>query len=122
MERIFFIIGAISAFVSVVAGAYGSHGLKGKISAEMLATFEIAVRYQMYHALGLIAVCFASIQWPGRLMFLAGCLFIAGTVLFCGAIYLYCLSGTKWFGPLTPIGGAILMAGWLCLAAGAIKH
>lgn len=121
MERFFFIVGAFSAFISVTAGAYGSHGLKGKLSPEMLSVFEIGVRYQMYHALGLIAVSFASVQWPGKLMLAAGCLFIAGALLFSGTIYLYCLTGTKWFGPLTPIGGALLMAGWLSLAVGAMK-
>jgi uncharacterized membrane protein YgdD (TMEM256/DUF423 family) len=121
MERIFLMIGAVSAFISVAAGAYGSHGLKGRLTPDMLAVFEIGVRYQMYHALGLIAVSFAQAQWPGRLMTAAGILFVVGTVLFSGTLYLYCLSGTKWFGPLTPIGGGILMAGWLCMAAGALK-
>lgn len=121
MERVFLIIGAIYAFISVAAGAYGSHGLKGRLSADMLSVFEIGVRYQMYHALGLIAVSFASVQWPGKLMIAAGWLFIIGTIFFSGTLYLYCLTGTKWFGPITPIGGGLLMAGWLCLAVGALK-
>ncbi len=121
MERLFFVIGAVSAFASVAAGAYGSHGLKGKISAEMLSVFEIGVRYQMYHALALIASSFAATQWPGKLVMASGWFFIAGTLFFSGSIYLLCLTGSKLYGPITPIGGGMLMMGWLCLAIGALK-
>ena len=121
MERLFFVIGSFSAFVAVAAGAYGSHGLKGKLSADMLNVFEIGVRYQMYHALALIGVSFASVQWPGKLITLSGWLFLIGTVFFSGSIYILCLTGVKWLGPITPLGGSMLQAGWLCLAIGALK-
>ena len=117
MERVFVFIGALSAFVAVAAGAYGSHGLKGKLSADMLTVFEIGVRYQMYHALALIASGFATAHWPGKLVTASGLLFLAGTIFFSGSIYLLCLrTGSKLYGPITPIGGGMLMIGWLCLA------
>ena len=122
MERVFIIIGALSAFVAVAAGAYGSHGLKGKLSADMLAVFEIGVRYQMYHALALIASGFATTQWPGKFVTASGWLFLAGTIFFSGSIYLLCLTGSKLYGPITPIGGGMLMIGWLCLAIGVASY
>jgi uncharacterized membrane protein YgdD (TMEM256/DUF423 family) len=121
MERVFVVIGALSAFIAVAAGAYGSHGLKGRLTPEMMGVFEVGVRYQMYHALALIGVSFASAQWPGSLVTASGWLFLAGTILFSGSIYLLCLTGSKLYGPITPIGGGMLMIGWLCLAIGALK-
>ena len=122
MERVFLFSGALSAFVAVAAGAYGSHGLKGKLSAEMLTVFEIGVRYQMYHALALIASGLATTQWPGKLVTASGWLFLAGTIFFSGSIYLLCLTGSKLYGPITPIGGGMLMIGWLCLAIGVASY
>lgn len=121
MERVFFIIGTFSAFIAVAAGAFGAHGLKGRLTPDMLAVFETGVRYQMYHALALIGVSFASAHWPGKLITCSGWLFVVGSLFFSGSIYLLCLTGTKWLGPITPIGGAMLLAGWLFLAIGALK-
>lgn len=121
MDRIFFAIGSFSALIAVVAGAFGSHALKQRLSPEMLTAFEIGVRYQMYHALALIGVSFAYTKWPGQLMTVGGWLFVVGTLFFSGSLYQLSLSGTKWLGVITPIGGVILMAGWLCVAIGALK-
>ncbi|MGC8657774.1 MAG: DUF423 domain-containing protein [Desulfomonilaceae bacterium] len=121
MERIFFIIGAFSAFIAVAAGAFGAHGLKGRLAPDMLGVFEIGVHYQMYHAIALIGVSFAITQWPGKLVTLSGWLFGAGSLFFSGSIYLLRLTDVKLLGPITPIGGALLLAGWLCLAIGALK-
>lgn len=121
MERIFFTIGALSAFISVGAGAFGAHGLKHKISTEMLNVFEIGVRYQMYHALALIAVAWALGKWPSSIVSAGGWLFLIGTLLFSGSLYQMSLTGAKWLGIITPIGGFCFLIGWLCLALGIWK-
>jgi uncharacterized membrane protein YgdD (TMEM256/DUF423 family) len=117
MERTFFVAGALSAFVSVAAGAFGAHGLKGRLSPEMLEIFETGARYQMYHALALVAAAWAQTRWPGALVSASGWLFVAGTVLFSGSLYVLSLTGLRWLGAVTPLGGLAFLAGWLCLAA-----
>jgi len=121
MERLFFALGAVSAFVGVAAGAFGAHALKARLSPEMLATFEVGVRYQMYHALGLLLVGWAAARWPGAATAAAGWLFVAGTLVFSGSLYLLTLTGARWLGAVTPLGGLALLAGWLCLAWAALK-
>jgi uncharacterized membrane protein YgdD (TMEM256/DUF423 family) len=121
MDRTFFMIGALSAFVGVAAGAFGAHGLKARLSEEMLATFEVGVRYQMYHAFALVAAAWGCSRWPGSLTSAAGWLFVAGTIIFSGSLYLLSLTGQRWLGAVTPFGGLAFLAGWLCLAAGCWK-
>ncbi len=116
MERLFFRLGALSAFFSILAGAFGAHALRGRLTAEHLAVFETGARYQVYHALGLLAVAWAAARWPGSLTLWAGWLFVAGTVLFSGSLYALALTGTRWWGAITPLGGMAFLAGWLCLA------
>jgi len=119
MERIFFLLGAISAFIGVAAGAFGAHGLEARLNAEMLSVFEIGVRYQMYHAFGLLAATWAYAKWPSKLVSSGGWLFVIGTVLFSGSLYLLSTTGLKWFGAITPFGGVAFLAGWGSLALGA---
>lgn len=114
--RIFFVLGAFFAFLGVALGAFGAHGLRERLSPEMLAIFEVGVRYQMYHALALLAVAWSSAQWPGTGATLAGWLFVAGIVIFSGSLYILSLSGVRWLGAVTPLGGLAFLAGWLCLA------
>lgn len=121
MDRIFFVIGAASAFVAVGAGAFGAHGLKSRLSAEMLTIFETGARYQMYHALALFAVAWAQSRWPGTLVTASGWCFLAGTLLFSGSLYVLSLTGLRWLGAITPLGGLAFLAGWLCLAWGCWK-
>jgi uncharacterized membrane protein YgdD (TMEM256/DUF423 family) len=116
MDRIFFSLGALSAFLSVAAGAFGAHALRTRLSPELLTTFETAARYQMYHALGLLAVAWAASRWPGPLVHWAGWLFVVGTALFSGSLYALALTGVRWLGAITPLGGAAFLAGWACLA------
>jgi uncharacterized membrane protein YgdD (TMEM256/DUF423 family) len=116
MDRIFFSLGALSAFLSVAAGAFGAHALRTRLSPELLTAFETAARYQMYHALGLLAVGWAAGRWPGGLMNWAGWLFVGGTILFSGSLYALALTGARSLGAITPLGGAAFLAGWLCLA------
>jgi uncharacterized membrane protein YgdD (TMEM256/DUF423 family) len=119
MDRLFFSLGAVSAFVAVAAGAFGAHALRARLSPELLAVFETGARYQMYHALGLIAAAWAAARWPGALPQAAGWLFLAGTVLFSGSLYALALSGVRWLGAITPLGGVAFLVGWICLALAA---
>jgi len=121
MERLFFALGCLSGFLAVGLGAFGAHALKARLSPELLATFEVGVRYQMYHALALLAVAWATTRWPGTFANASGWLFVAGTVVFSGSLYLLSLTGVRWLGAITPIGGAAFLAGWLCLAWAAWK-
>jgi uncharacterized membrane protein YgdD (TMEM256/DUF423 family) len=120
MEKTFFIIGSVFAGFCVAAGAFGAHGLKKLVPPEMLDTWDKAVRYQIYHALGLLVVAWAITYWPSqaRSFVLGGGLFLGGIILFSGSLYLLVLSGTKWLGAITPFGGAAFVAGWLCMLLG----
>lgn len=121
MDRLFFALGAVAALIGVVLGAFAAHGLKARLDPAMLATFEIGVRYQMYHALALLGVAWACSKWPGPLTTAAGWLFILGIVVFSGTLYALALTGVRWLGALTPLGGLAFLAGWLCLAWAALK-
>ena len=121
MDRVFFSLGSLSAFIAVALGAFAAHGLKSRLDATMLATFETGVRYHIYHALALLAVGWACTRWPGTAANASGWLFIAGTVLFSGSLYALALTGTRSLGAVTPFGGAAFLAGWLCLAWAAWK-
>ena len=116
MDRVFVTLGSVSAFIGVALGAFAAHGLKPHLAANLLATFEIGVRYQLYHALALLAVGLAYAQWPGRVLIASGHLFLAGTVLFSGSLYALSLSEMRWLGAITPFGGAAFLLGWACLA------
>jgi uncharacterized membrane protein YgdD (TMEM256/DUF423 family) len=116
MDRLFFAIGSLAGFLGVALGAFGAHALKARLGAEMLGTFEVGVRYQMYHALALLAVGWAHTRWPGTMLTASGWLFVAGIVLFSGSLYVLSLTGARWLGAVAPIGGLALLGGWLCLA------
>ncbi len=121
MDRLFFAIGAFSAFIGVALGAFAAHGLKARLDPNLLAIFETGVRYQMYHALGLLAVAWACTRWPGAWVNASGWLLIAGTLIFSGSLYVLALTGMRWIGAITPIGGLAFLTGWLCLAWAALK-
>jgi uncharacterized membrane protein YgdD (TMEM256/DUF423 family) len=119
MDRLFFILGSVSGLMSVAAGAFGAHALRARLPADLLAVFETGARYQMYHALALLAVGWAAGRWAGPLVAWAGWLFVAGTLLFSGSLYALALSGARWLGAITPLGGVCFLGGWLCLAIAA---
>jgi uncharacterized membrane protein YgdD (TMEM256/DUF423 family) len=121
MDRLFVALGALSAFVAVAAGAFGAHGLRERLTPELLAVFETGARYQMYHALGLLAVAWASSRWPSGAAPAAGWLFVAGTVLFSGSLYALALTGVRALGAVTPFGGLAFLAGWALLAWTALR-
>ena len=120
MDRNFLLLGAVAGFLGVALGAFGAHGLRGRLSPEMLAVFETGVRYHMYHALALVLVSLVMNRMSGWLLQTAGWSFVAGIVLFSGSLYALALSGVTILGAVTPIGGLAFLIGWACLAFAAI--
>lgn len=116
LDRLLITAGAVSAFLGVGLGAFGAHGLRRRLSTDMLAAFEIGVRYQLYHALALLGAGAAAPRLAPGALGAAGVLFVAGTLVFSGSLYVLALSGRKWLGAVTPLGGLALLAGWACLA------
>lgn len=112
--------GGLAGGLAVALGAYGAHGLRGQVSPEVLATFEIAVRYHMWHALALLATGLLALWRPAPAWTIAGIAFIVGTVMFSGSLYLMTLAGWR-LGMVTPAGGLMLMIGWGALAIGGFR-
>ncbi len=119
--RLFTGLGAVLALLAVALGAFGAHGLRSVLTEADLATFEIGVRYQMYHALALLAVAWAAARWPEAPVPVAGWLFVAGVVVFSGSLYTLVLTGQRWLGAVTPLGGVAFLAGWAVLAWAALR-
>ena len=119
MDRTFLFVGAVMGFVGVALGAFGAHGLRGRLSPEMLAIFETGVRYHMYHALALVATAAVMTRLDGRAVSLAGWCFTAGIFIFSGSLYALALTGVTVLGAITPIGGLAFLAGWILLAVAA---
>ena len=120
MDRTFLLIGAWSGFIAVALGAFGAHGLRNRLSSELLAVFETGVRYQMYHTLAILIVGLIAARLDGWLIRAAGWLFTGGIVVFSGSLYLLAFTGTTALGAITPIGGVALLAGWACLILAAV--
>jgi len=116
MDRTFLLLGAVAAFLAVALGAFGAHGLRGRLAPEMMAVFQTAVQYHMYHALGLLLVSATMGHLSGWLIQTAGWAFVAGIVLFSGSLYALALSGVTVLGAITPLGGVAFLIGWACLA------
>lgn len=118
--KIIISIAALSALTAVILGALAAHGLKGTLSPTSLASFKTAVNYQMYHSLALLLVAGLP-QLKRNLATLAAWSFILGMLLFSGSIYLLTLAQLSWLGPVTPVGGLVLMLGWILVLISAIK-
>ncbi len=119
--KTFFTLGAAFGGLAVVLGAFGAHALRATLSPDDLATFEIGVRYQMYHALGLLAVAWATTQWNEATVTAAGWAFVVGILVFSGSLYTLVLTGQRWLGAVTPIGGVAFIVGWALLAWTALR-
>jgi uncharacterized membrane protein YgdD (TMEM256/DUF423 family) len=119
MSRLFLVLGSVSGALAVAAGAFGAHALRGRLDPRALEIYEVAARYQIYHALALLVVAIAAARWPGGEPLAAGWLFVAGTVVFSGSLYALSLGAPRWLGAVTPVGGLALIAGWLVLAVAA---
>ena len=123
MNRTFLWLGAAGGFTAVALGAFGAHGLKGRLSPDMLAVFETGVRYHMYHALALVAVALVAGQMgvATKWTSVAGWCFAAGVVFFSGSLYVLALSGMTILGAVAPIGGTAMILGWMMLAWGSMQ-
>jgi uncharacterized membrane protein YgdD (TMEM256/DUF423 family) len=116
MARRFWLLGCAFGFVAVAAGAFGAHALRARLSPALLAVFETAARYQLVHALALLAAATVAGRAPSRAASAAGWLFAAGIVLFSGSLYALALTGIRVLGAITPFGGLCFLAGWVALA------
>lgn len=121
MNKVFLLIGAASGFLGVAAGAFGAHALKARLTEDMLAIFETAARYQMYHALALVLLGILSTVRPAPAFTGAGWAWTIGTILFSGSLYALALSGIRVLGAITPLGGLGFLVGWVLLAWGAAR-
>lgn len=121
MDKFFFAAGALFGMLGVIAGAFGAHALRDQLAPERLVTFELAVRYQMYHAFALIATAWAVNRWPASAAHIAGWFFIVGILIFCGTVYALSFGSPRWFGAITPIGGVCMIIGWGLLAWAALR-
>jgi len=119
MEQTWFALGCVLMVAGVVAGAFAAHGLKDRISADHLDVWQTAARYHIYHALALLGVAYATARWRGVLPAMAGWLFVGGIVLFSGSLYVLAITGAKWLGAITPLGGLCFLVGWGALAIAA---
>lgn len=120
-QRTFLILGAVLSFLAVAAGAFGAHALKTRLTVERLNVFEIAVRYQMYHALALLILAWAMSMLSSQWISLAGWALCVGTFIFSGSLYCLVLFNASWWGAITPIGGVILLIGWALFALAAAR-
>jgi uncharacterized membrane protein YgdD (TMEM256/DUF423 family) len=121
MER-WLVLGAVNAFLAVAAGAFGAHALKARLAPDLLAVFETGARYHLSHALALLAVGFLAQQRPGPLTEASGWTLFAGIVLFSGSLYVLALTGVRWLGAVTPLGGLGFLAGWVLFALAALRR
>ena len=117
MSNLFIGLGALSAFVSVAAGAFGAHALKQMLDADMLAVFNTPVDYQLFHSLGLIIIGILQLVSPRRCHTAAAWIMLAGIVIFSGSLYILSTTGIRWLGMITPVGGTGLLIAWLILAS-----
>ena len=121
MGKLLVALGALSGLISVAAGAFGAHALKGRLSDYHLGVFETAARYQMYHALALVLIGLLALSRPQTALQAAGGSMVAGTVLFSGSLYVLALTDMRWLGAITPLGGLAFMIGWGLLAFSALR-
>ena len=120
MTRAFVILAGAFGFLGVAAGAFGAHGLRGRLSDEMLTIWNTAAHYQLVHAVALLGAAWVVDRFAGRCATAAGWLFAAGIVIFSGSLYLLALTSVRWLGAITPGGGVALLLGWIMLAAAAM--
>lgn len=120
MARTFLMAAALSGFIAVALGAFGAHGLKQRLSADLLAVYQTGVQYHFYHTFALLAVGLLMLHMPanGALRW-SGILFIVGMVIFSGSLYVLSLTGVRWLGAITPLGGVAFLVAWLLLARAA---
>lgn len=121
-SKLFLVLGAVNAFLSVGLGAFGAHGLKAKLTPDLLAVYKTGVEYHFYHALGLLTVGLVAAQFPqSALVRGSGWAMLAGIVVFSGSLYILSITGVRWLGAITPIGGVAFLVAWALLAVGVAR-
>jgi uncharacterized membrane protein YgdD (TMEM256/DUF423 family) len=122
MAKLFITLASLSGMFAVGFGAFGAHALKNRLDDYSLGVFQTAVQYHFYHSLALLAVGVIALSQPGTaLLRSSGWLFVIGILVFSGSLYLLSVTGQRWLGAITPLGGLAFIAGWGCLAAAAWK-
>jgi|TARA_R110002072_G_scaffold99563_12_gene218988 uncharacterized membrane protein YgdD (TMEM256/DUF423 family) len=122
MAKLFITLASLSAMLAVAFGAFGAHALKGRLDDYSLGVFETAVQYHFHHSFALLLVGVIALSQPQTVMLKSsGWLFLLGIVIFSGSLYLLSLTGVRWLGAVTPLGGLSFIAGWACLAAAGWK-
>jgi uncharacterized membrane protein YgdD (TMEM256/DUF423 family) len=121
MARLFLALGAANAFLAVAAGAFGAHGLKARLAPDLLAVFETGARYHFFHALGLLAVGLWLHLRPAPAVTAGGWFLQAGILVFSGSLYVLALTGARWWGAVTPVGGVSFLVGWALLVWAAVR-
>lgn len=119
--RFWFVAGSFLGALAVLAGAFGAHGLEGKLTPRLMEVYHTAARYHLAHSLALLAVAFAGAHFPGPWVSRAGGLLLAGTLIFCGSLYTLSLTGIRALGAIAPLGGTALVAGWISLGLAALR-
>jgi uncharacterized membrane protein YgdD (TMEM256/DUF423 family) len=122
VSRTFLAIGALAGMLAVVLGAFGAHALRTRLSTELLVIYQTGVQYHFWHALGLIAIGLALTHLPdSQALRMAGWLMLFGMLVFSGSLYLLALTGMRWLGALTPLGGAAFIAAWAMFAFAVLR-
>lgn len=122
MSKLFLSIGAVCAALAVILGAFGAHGLKSRLAADMLDIFETGVKYHFYHSLGLLIVGLLAVHLPdSSYLKWTGWLMLAGILIFSGSLYILSISGIKWLGAITPIGGTAFIIAWILLLVAVLR-
>lgn len=120
--KLFILLGVINGFLAVALGAFGAHGLEGKLSEKMLGIWEKAVNYQMFHTMALLVTGLLMAKMTGGSVTWAGWMFLIGIILFSGSLYIYSITAVKTFAMITPIGGVAFLIGWILLGTAAVKY
>lgn len=122
LAKLFLLLGSVNAMLAVVLGAFGAHGLKKILTPDMLVIFATGTQYHFYHGLGLLAVGLLAVHLPGSFQLkVSGWLMCAGIVLFSGSLYLLAVTGMRWLGAITPLGGVCFIAAWVMFAVAVMK-
>jgi len=122
MAKLFITLASLSGMLAVMLGAFGAHALKSRLDEYALGVFHTAVQYHFYHSLALLAVGVIALSQPDtQLLRSSGWLFLLGITVFSGSLYMLAISGQRWLGAITPLGGLAFIAGWGCLAAASWK-
>ncbi len=121
MTKLILAVGAMAMAIAVLLGAFGAHGLKPRLSPEMLAVYKTGVEYHFYHAMGLLFIGVISLHIQNDYLSASAWLLAIGMLIFSGSLYLLSVTGVRWFGAITPIGGLSFIAGWLMLVLAVLK-